>query len=489
MIMLLQTSAFLLSALTTTTTAINLQKRPDGPPRVVEQSIQRKHVSDPIAHDKKRWNNRRRQSDDDSIVRVELDNERTLYFMEMAIGTPPQEMRLHIDTGSSDLWVNVEDSELCQDSRNICSEAGTFNPSDSSTYEILEPSGFNITYVDGSGAAGPYVSDTVRFADASLQNQQFGIGDWSSSSEGVLGIGYPLNEVAVAYNGDEPYPNLPVSLVSQGYINTPSYSLWLNDLQASTGSILFGGVNSAKYEEPLLTVPVIPERGYYAEFIIALTALGISGDSTSLAADISLPVLLDSGTSLTYLPNDIAQEIFALTNAEYSSDQSAAFVDCALRNDPRTLDFTFSSPTIRVSMNELVFAAAIDDFGRPVCILGIVPAGDSIAVLGDTFLRSAYVVYDLENNEISLAQTNFNVTDLSDVQEITASGVPNASAVGSDVVVTDVPTESGGARVDTAPDSVGGIEGDATSEDSGVPTAAPVWGMAAAAGVGVMWAL
>jgi hypothetical protein len=84
--------------------------------------------------------------------------------------------------------------------------------------------------------------------------------------------------------------------------------------------------------------------------------------------------------------------------------------------------------------------------GRPVCILGIGPAGNSVAVLGDTFLRSAYVVYDLANNEISLAQTNFNSTS-ENIQEIQkgTDGVPNATGVANAVSTAAVGT--GGPRV------------------------------------------
>ncbi|GAB7366023.1 hypothetical protein MBLNU230_g7346t1 [Neophaeotheca triangularis] len=487
---MLGTTAYLLTLLTATTSAITLQKRTDGPPRVVERNIQRKNVPDPIARDQRRWNRRNwKRQDDDSTVRVELDNEVTLYFMEMEIGTPPQRMRLHLDTGSSDLWVNVDDSELCgNEYRELCQEAGTFNPDRSSTYEVVEPDGFNITYVDGSSASGPYVRDTVRFGDdVSLTNQQFGIGEVSSSPEGILGIGYPLNEVAVAYNNDEPYDNIPVSLVEQGYINTNAYSLWLNDLQASTGSILFGGVNSAKYTGDLLSVPIVSEYGYYAEFIIALTSLGYNGDSGSISSDLELGVLLDSGSSLMYLPNRLTQAIYDLTDATFSEEQNAAFVDCSLADSDATIDFTFSQPTIRVSMAELVIVAGLDRQRNPLCILGIMPAGQSTPVLGDTFLRSAYVVYDLEGNTISLAQTDFNATDLSDTREITSSGgIPGASTVTA--AVTDVAVETGGARIDD-PDV---IDGDAiTSSDFAAATKAPEWGMAAAAGVGagLLWAL
>jgi hypothetical protein len=80
---------------------------------------------------------------------------------------------------------------------------------------------------------------------------------------------------------------------------------------------------------------------------------------------------------------------------------------------------------------------------------GISDAGGSTSVLGDTFLRSAYVVYDLANNEISLAPTNFNSTQTS-VSAIASgtAGVPSASAVPNAVSsVSSVPT--GGARAPT----------------------------------------
>jgi hypothetical protein len=77
--------------------------------------------------------------------------------------------------------------------------------------------------------------------------------------------------------------------------------------------------------------------------------------------------------------------------------------------------------------------------------IGISDAGSGTSVLGDTFLRSAYVVYDLANNQISLAATNFNATN-SDIREIAAGsgGVPGASLVSN--AVTSLSVTGGGAR-------------------------------------------
>ena len=70
--------------------AINLQKRSNGAPKVVEYEIERKTVVDPLKRDRLR----KRQN----TISEELDNEQTLYFANASIGTPAQNFRLHIDT-------------------------------------------------------------------------------------------------------------------------------------------------------------------------------------------------------------------------------------------------------------------------------------------------------------------------------------------------------------------------------------------------------
>jgi len=400
------------------TVAFHLVQREN--PSVISLDIQRRHIVNPVARDRLR----RRQK----TVQQTLDNLETLYFANASLGTPEQPLRLHIDTGSSDLWANAASSQLCTARGDNCVESGTYNANSSSTYQFVN-NDFNISYVDGSGAAGDYAKDVFHFGGKAIEGMQFGIGYVSTSTEGILGIGYTSNEVQVNRAGGAPYANLPQLLADNGDINTNAYSLWLNDLDASTGSILFGGVDTEKYIGTLSKLPIIPEAGSYREFVIALTGMGSDGTSGSIFKNETVPVLLDSGSSLMYLPDNVAQALYTKYNARYDSRQGAAFVDCSLANQKGSLEFTFSGPTISVPLDELVIVAGTSR-GQPVCIFGVGPAGNSVSVLGDTFLRSAYVVYDLANNQIALAQTNFNATK-SSIVEITsgANGIPNADEV------------------------------------------------------------
>lgn len=391
----------------------------------------RRTSSNPLERDKLR----RR-----ATVQAILDNEETLYFVNATIGTPPQSVRLHLDTGSSDLWLNTPGSRLCQLKSTPCAYAGAYAGNASSTYQYIG-SHFNISYVDGSGASGDYVSDTVAIGTTTLDRLQFGIGYASTSAQGILGIGYELNEVQVNRAGRPPYRNLPSQMVADGLTRVNAYSLWLNDLDANLGSILFGGIDTEHYVGGLHTLPVQPEAGVHAELMVTLTALDMG--ATRLRDTMALAVLLDSGSSLTYLPDDLVQLLYDRVGAVYDAAQGAAYVPCALYHQPTNLTFAFSGPRITVGMDELVLDLVTASGGRPTfqdgrpaCLFGVAPAGAGTNVLGDTFLRSAYVVFDLDNNEVSIAQTRFNTTR-SNVREIVpGAGVPDATKVANPVAAT-----------------------------------------------------
>ncbi|KAI1816040.1 eukaryotic aspartyl protease [Poronia punctata] len=416
------------------------------PPKFVHLPTQRTTVTDPVYRDRLR-----RRAGGDGVVDATLSNEQTLYFIEASIGTPQQHVLLHVDTGSSDVWVNSPESNLCSQYDGPCGSAGTYSANDSSTAEYVG-SWFNISYVDGSGASGDYVSDKFNLGVTKLDRFQFGIGYLSSSAQGILGIGYKANEVQVGRAGKAPYDNLPAALVKAGHISRNAYSLWLNDLDASSGNILFGGIDKNQYIGHLQTLPIQANRGVHSEFLITLTALKL--DNKTIADDQAIAVLLDSGSSLTYLPDDMVETIYKRVQAEYDERSNVAYVPCSLAEEDMTLEFTFTSPTISVGMDELVIDlhqtgnSPIFDDGQPACLFGIAPAGSGTVVMGDTFLRSAYVVYDLENNRISLAQTNFNAS-FSDPQELpSGTDIPGATLVSHPVVATSGVVHGGGSGRD-----------------------------------------
>ena len=239
----------------------------------------------------------------------------------------------------------------------------------------------------------------------------------------------------------------------------------LKSIDSSTGSILFGGVDTAKFHGGLKILPIQkPPNGTYTDFTVALSSVSFA-DATAKTvfsqSSLALPVILDSGASAMYLPEDVLNPILNGIGPINDPDLGL-IIPCSLGSSTATISFGFggaNGPSIEVSFGEVVTPIYLDDGsqprlkdGRTVCGLGLLPSSTGPFVLGDTFLRSAYIVYDLTNNQIGIAQTNFNSTS-SDIVEISGSGIPGASAAAplavtqtfiGPLLITEGVTKSGG---------------------------------------------
>lgn len=385
------------------------------------------------------------------------------YFATCTLGTPGQHVILQLDTGSSDIWVPSSSSSVCdgdactlgscaqqapwsRQSSLMLTFGTTVISSASSTYEDLGEV-FEIGYADGSYSKGDYFQDTFSIASTTVANLTMGLGADTTIPYGLLGIGYSLNEAIISTKESlsAAYHNLPALMMTQGIIATNAYSLWLNDLDASTGSVLFGGIDTQKYVGDLTRIPVVKNNvtDQFDSFIVELTsieAVSSTGTDRLTSHQDPIKVILDSGTTLSYLPTDIAQQIWEETGAMYSASTGLAVIPCKMQRSTGYFNFTFggaNGPTVKLGMDELVLDLVVSGpaptftsgqyAGEDACEFGIQNTS-STNLLGDTFLRSAYVVYDLMNNEIGIAQTDFNATE-SNVVAFASQGalIPSAT--------------------------------------------------------------
>ena len=163
---------------------------------------------------------------------------------------------------------------------------------------------------------------------------------------------------------------------------------------ASEGEILFGAVDTAKFDGSLTTLPIDKRAGATEarEFIITLTAVGLTnnrGDSITLTANgFAVPVLLDTGTTYTYLPTQLFQEICSQVGAQVSDQTGVPIVPCNVRNYKGAVNYGFSGAVISVELKELVINAytynggpATFSDGTPLCYFGILDAGSDNNVL------------------------------------------------------------------------------------------------------------
>ncbi|MCJ1400411.1 hypothetical protein MMC11_003616 [Xylographa trunciseda] len=378
-----------------------------------------------------------------------------IYAINVTIGTPPQSMLLQLDTGSTDIELLA--TSLCTNPQAVCNpkglfpvNAGSYNTSMSSTSKFL--SGGAVTlYADMTSYSGSLYSDTINVAGVSITNMTLSVIEKASAPptipiNGIMGIGYAGLEAGVVNNHSNPYPTLIQQMKSQGLINQLAYSIYLNDKSAATGSILFGGIDNEKFTGDLATVPILQNTP--PRFLVPWTSLSFSTAGTNISLlNTPVPAVLDSGASVISLTPDIVKSIVAglgistengYTLPCYFGDEQADFT-FGFNNDPKA---TINVP-LSALLNPIMVSGApqTDQNGDAMCKFAVDAAASGFVNLGDSFMRSAYVVFDLENHIVGLAQARLNSTT-SNIVAIGGGTGPGTTTIATTIFVSKIFSQS-----------------------------------------------
>lgn len=102
----------------------------------------------------------------------------------------------------------------------------------------------------------------------------------------------------------------------------------------------------------------------------------------------NMPVLIDTGSTLSYFREDLVAQIGQEFDAVIDSGSNYV-VDCKYREQNGTVDFGFNRGGMQISVS---YSDFIYEQYSNHCLLGVQPAdvGSTDYVLGDTFIRGAY---------------------------------------------------------------------------------------------------
>ncbi|KAI1131448.1 aspartic peptidase domain-containing protein [Nemania abortiva] len=323
------------------------------------------------------------------------------YLAELTIGTSKngknQVVDVLIDTGSFELWVNP----VCASSNvpDFCQVFGHYHPAQSSTSHKVGDHGFNIKY--GSGQVmGDYYKDDIYISGTKIKDQQFGVANTSDLVWfGIMGLGHGQG------NGFINYPLVVDSLAAQKVTNTKLFSMDLgrqtNPGATITGEMVFGGVDRNKYAGFLKKVPTDPSDAVKLNSI-AHRAPGARVSTRFTDSNLPLSVIVDSGTTLSLLPESIVSKLAEQFPGAQPDGNGGYRVDCAYQDKDGSVDFEFLSGketvVINVPYRDFVWNSGGD------CFLGAWFSDDlDVWILGDAFLRGAYVTFDQTNNALFMA--------------------------------------------------------------------------------------
>ncbi|KAI9300069.1 aspartic peptidase domain-containing protein [Cunninghamella echinulata] len=411
---------------------------------------------------------------DDKRYKSSLYNdEGTEYLISIFIGTPPQEFKVALDTGSSDLWVPSIDCD-----KNACPH-GRFDPNNSSTFKKTNQI-FSIKYGIGN-ADGVYGIDNIKIGEIQIDGQQFGLAhtskdiimplnnqnsnknQWIANSDdgeinkkivaanGILGLGFP--RLTNAANAKGKYYNPFVfSLLEKEQIEEPLFSIKMGSMydEGWSGEIIFGGIDE-DYQQSLYYVPLAPTHSYssqvdgdnsdmnqYTYWMVYGQKISIKDpqQQKDVIQTFTLKPLkgfiIDTGTTLTYLDKQLAEQIIKSVVGQHNQvvmDESSGtyMIDCQIYQTNKILELEFNSSSSSSSF-PILLSIPIRDLILPLngdhpttattCLFGIAPwteltstnhktldgkNGLQMAIIGDSILRSFYLVFDMKKYEIGFA--------------------------------------------------------------------------------------
>ncbi|KAL9123712.1 MAG: hypothetical protein Q9217_006885, partial [Psora testacea] len=276
-----------------------------------------------------------------------------------------------------------------------------YDPSKSPTSQVVKGSGFNVSYMDGSGASGPVVKDTVSIGGGAVPNMPLGVcsdlryGNYSNGTRdtnGPVGLGFR------ALNTVRPIPQCTFMECLQPYLPEPIFctSFKLDN----SGAIEFGYVSELDYTGDLTTVPITnTTSGHIGHWAYKGVRFGSGGKVLSSA---SSTMLFDTGTPFLRLPPDAASRYFALIpGSSYSSSWSSWEYPCG-----KTLpDFDYIFPQVSSGPNKVTIPGIRLQQGRTpsgLCVTWI-RTTENLFNAGTPFYTSKYMIWNQSAPSLAFA--------------------------------------------------------------------------------------
>lgn len=331
------------------------------------------------------------------IAETELQNSDLVeYFGQVAVGSPPQYFKVVFDTGSGILWVP---SHLC--TGEACQDHTRLYQNKDKTLKV-DRGYVNIKYGTGR-MRGRRATDLVQVAGISVRNQDFllstdenGLVFRNGRFDGVMGLG--RQQLAGILSRGESGRGVPfyINAVEEEKLAEPKFSIYVSKHMGRPGAVVLGGVNPKLFRGPIFT-----HKGHSpAYWMVSLGTMRVG--NTVVTASRGARGIVDSGTSLLVGPPQIIESILPHVRAR---------PDCSNLDELQTLHINMEDTSGRT----VTYKLTPDDYvmkRNGSCKTGIaimkiqLKMPHPIVILGDTFLRKYYSVFNHNTGEIGFAEAN-----------------------------------------------------------------------------------
>ena len=287
-----------------------------------------------------------------------------------------------MDTGATNTWIMGSDCTSV-----ACSTHNTFGTDNSNTLKVTQKP-FNLSYGTGS-VKGVLVSDTLSFAGKSI-SMSFGSASSTSDDfnnypmDGILGLGRTgANQMGVS-----------TFLETVNAANLFSDNIFGVNLDREAdgnadGEINFGSPDTTKYIGDL-TYTTVSNNEFWQIPVDDVIVNGVPCKITGNTA------IIDTGTTYMLLPPNDAKQIHAQIPGSTLTGELYNF-PC---NTIDSVQIVFSGIAYNISSKDYVGRSMT---GTDLCVSNIISSqalGADEWLIGDTFLKNVYSVFDSDKGRI-----------------------------------------------------------------------------------------
>ncbi|KAH8823921.1 acid protease [Flagelloscypha sp. PMI_526] len=323
------------------------------------------------------------------------------WYGNIAIGTPPQQLTVIFDTGSSDLEVA---STLCADT---CHGQVLFDSSLSSTFidggetdTLTFATGYGVTPLtdDDSQIEVRSAYDTVTLGDLTLENATF----WQYTSQTLADQDIPFSGIQ---GMDASGKGLIAAAKAQGLPGL--FSMYLTPQAAGNAELMIGGIDSSKATGDINYVHFLNERN--TAWVISSPRVFVNGQITSTLNETRY-CLFDSGTSNILFPPATTEEIYSLISPDiqpFADEPTTYGIPCSkISSLPAVIDIQFNSTTgtlfnLTIPSSELSVGPFASD---PEICQTLINSWDSVVpIIGGSLLKHYLSVWDVDGKQMGFA--------------------------------------------------------------------------------------
>jgi len=320
------------------------------------------------------------------------------YLCEVTIGTPGQTFMLDFDTGSSDLW--LWSTELPSSTQKEGSHT-IFDPTKSSTFKAMKSASWQISYGDSSSASGTVGTDSVKIGDITIKNQAIELAKKLSTQfvqgagDGLLGLAWGSINTVTPTPVQTPVENMITQsdIPSTMQLFTAKLGSWrdASDPDKGAGFYTFGSIDSATVAGQTISyTPVDNSQGFW---MVDSTSATVNGKSVKQSGNTAI---IDTGTTLALVSDATCKAIYAaIPGSKFDNTQQGyVFPSSTTADQLPVVTFAVGDKQFAVQKEDLSFA----DAGKGMVYGGIQSRGTmTFDILGDTFLKSIYAIFDQGN--------------------------------------------------------------------------------------------